>query len=74
MHVLVFPRSNTTSAYEVHTFKNKNKIIKRHFCVSFTLLHLFIRNCKFVMIKAPTYDIAHDENSMSSLARLESKV
>ena len=48
------------------SFKNKNKRKSlRDIFVSFFLLYLFIRSCKFVKIDA--YDIAHDENAMSSL-------
>ena len=43
------------------------KIIKRHFCLSFSLLYLFIRSCKFVIVETRAYDIAHDENAMSSI-------
>ena len=58
-----------TAAYEAHTLKNENKkkIIRRHFCLSFFLLYLFIRSYKFVIIETRTYDIAHDEKAMSSL-------
>ena len=61
--------------YEVHTFKTKNKrIIKRHFLIIFSLLYLFIRSCKFI-IETHTHDIAHDENTMSSLSiKVYSKV
>ena len=31
------------------------EIIKRHFCLSFSLVYLFIRRCKFVII-----EIAHN--------------
>ena len=55
--------------HAVHTFKNKNKrkIIKIHFCLSFSLLYMFIRSCKFIIVETRIYDIAHDENAMSSL-------
>ena len=36
------------------------EIIKRHFCLSFSLVYLFIRRCKFVIIETRAYDIAHN--------------
>ena len=57
-----------TATYLVHAFKKKKKIpIKKHFCLSFYRLYLFIRSCKFVVIETCTYDIAQDENAMSLL-------
>ena len=59
----------TITTYEVHTFKNKNKIIKkRQICLSFSLLYLFIHSYKFVLTETEThaYNIAHDENVMNS--------
>ena len=51
------------TTYEVHAFKNeKRKKIKRHFCLSFSLLYIFIRSCKFIIINTRANDIAHDEN------------
>ena len=35
--------------------------------LSFSLSHLFIRGCKLVILHTRAYDIAHDENTMSSL-------
>ena len=55
---------------EVHTFKNKNKRKSRLrdiFVCHFFFLYLFIRSCKFVTTETRAYDIAHDENVMSSL-------
>ena len=39
------------SIWNIHFQEQKKKIIKRHFCLSFSLLCLFIRCCKFVVIK-----------------------
>ena len=51
------------TTYEVHAFKNeKRKKIKRHFCLSFSLLYIFICSCKFIIINTRANDIAHDEN------------
>ena len=60
---------HTKTTYEVNTFKNKNKrkSSKRYFYLSFSLLHLFIRNCKFFIIETRAYDIARNENAMISL-------
>ena len=55
------------NTHGAHFFENKNKIIKRHFSLSFTLLYPFIRSCKFVITETGAYNIAHDENAMSSL-------
>ena len=63
----------TTATYEVHFLKNQKKkkkkkkkiIVKGHFCLSFSRLCRFIRSCKFVIIEARAYNIAHDENVMS---------
>ena len=54
----------TTTTYEVHTFKNKNKrkLLRDMFCLSFSLLYLFIPSCRFAITEAGTYNIAHDEN------------
>ena len=51
----------TTATYEINTVKNKNKIkiIKKHFGLSFSLLYLCIRSCKF--------ERENDENVTSSL-------
>ena len=46
---------------------SRTKIIQRHFCLSFSLLYLFIRSCKFVITETRAFDIAHVENAMSSL-------
>ena len=44
------------------------------FLIIFSLLYLFIRSCKFI-IETHTHDIAHDENTMSSLSiKVYSKV
>ena len=58
----------TATTHEVHTFKNKNenKIIKRHFCLSSSLLYLFIRSWKIVLTETGAYDMAHDENTINS--------
>ena len=57
-----------TTTCKVPTFKNKNKIIiKRHFCLSFPHLYLFIFSYKFVITETRTYKIEHDENAMSLL-------
>ena len=57
-----------TTTCKVPTFKNKNKIIiKRHFCLSFPHLYLFIFSYKFVITETCTYKIEHDENAMSLL-------
>ena len=48
-----------TTTYEVHTLKNKNE--KK------LLRDIFDANYKFVLIETRAYDIAHDENAMSSL-------
>ena len=68
--ITVFFYTPTTTTYEVHTFKNKNKkktIIKRHSCLSFYGLYLFIEGRKFVIIETCAYDVAHDKNALSSL-------
>ena len=60
--------SYTTTTYEAHTWRTKiKKNHKGHFCLSFSRLYLFIRGFKFVIIEIRAYDIAHDENAMSSL-------
>ena len=57
-----------TNIWSTHIQKQKQKkIIKRHFCLSFCLLHLLIPSCKFVMIETRAYNIAHGKNAMSSL-------
>ena len=61
----------TTTTYEVHAIKNQNKIksLLRDIFVyheTFSRLGLFIRSCKFVIIETCVYDIAHDENAISS--------
>ena len=43
------------------------KIIKIHFTLLFSVLYLFIRSCKFVIIETRPYKIAHGKNVMSSL-------
>ena len=45
-----------TTTYEVHTFKNKNKrkLLRDMFCLSFSLLYLFIPSCKFAITEART--------------------
>ena len=63
----------TTATYKQHFQEQKTlsrtgkKIIKRHFYLPFSLLYLFIHSCKFVVIETYAYDIAHDDNVMSSL-------
>ena len=58
----------TTTTCKVPIFKNKNKIIiKRHFCLSFPRLYLFICSYKFVITETCTYNIERDENAMSLL-------
>ena len=59
----------TTRTYEVHILKNKNKrkSLRDIFVYNFPLLYLFICSCKFVVTEIRTYNIAHDENAMSSL-------
>ena len=37
--------------------KNWKKIIKRHFCLSFSLLYLFLRSCKFAIVEALAYEL-----------------
>ena len=46
---------------------NLRESIKIHFCLSFSLLYLFICNWIFFILKTGANDIAHDENAMSSL-------
>ena len=60
-----------TTTYEVHTFKNRNKrkSLLRDISVYHCRLYLFIRSCKFVTTEIRAYDIALDENAMSSLVR-----
>ena len=41
----------TTTTYELQAFKNKKKMIKRHFSLSFSLLYLLIHSCKFITIE-----------------------
>ena len=53
--------------YTLSRTKRKGIIIKRHFCLSFSRLYLFIRSCKLVIIETCTFDITHDESAMSSL-------
>ena len=66
-------RSHSICCYNnvrsTHFKKSTNKIKenKRHFPLSFSLLHLFIPSCKFVIIETRTFDIAHDEGGMSTL-------
>ena len=50
----------TTTTYQVHTFKNKKIKSLRD------ILYPFIRSCKFAIIETCSYDIAHDENAISS--------
>ena len=45
--------------------KENQIIIKRHVCLSFFHLYLFIRSCKLVITETRAYDIAHDESTMS---------
>ena len=56
--------------YGVHAFKTENKIkslLRDIFFTVFSFIYMFIHSCKFVIIETRTYDIAHDENAMSSL-------
>ena len=55
---------NLCTHFQEQKFK---KIIKIHFCLSFSRLCLFICSYKFVMIEILDYDKAHkdDENAMS---------
>ena len=60
--------------FEVHQrFKGHflNELLvsfKRDFCLSFSLLYLFIRGCNFVMIETRPHDITDDDvNAMTSL-------
>ena len=61
----------TTTTYEVHIFKNKNKSksLRDIFYHFFSLLNLSIRSCKFVLTESRAYDIAHDENALSSKSK-----
>ena len=59
----------TTTAYEVHTFKNKNKrkSLRDIFVYQFFCFISVFRSCKFIMIEIRPYSIAYDENFMNSL-------
>ena len=58
----------TKTRYEAHTFKNKNKRKSlRDDFVYHLLLYLLIHSCKFVIIETRAYNIAHDDNVISSL-------
>ena len=46
---------------------SRTKIKENYFCLSFSLLYLFILSCKFDIIEACAYDITLDGNTMSSL-------
>ena len=48
---MVFVMLKQQMKYILSRTKIKKKIIKRHFCLSFSLLYLFIRSCKFVIIE-----------------------
>ena len=49
------------------SFKSKFKRKPlRHIFLSFSLLYLFIRSSKFVIIETCAYNIANDENAMIS--------
>ena len=52
--------------FGANSYACRNRV-KRHFCLSFLILYLFIRSCKFVIIETRAYDITHDENAMTSL-------
>ena len=47
--------------------KKYKQIIKKHFYLPFSFLHWFLCSCNFVIIETSAYDIARDENAMSSL-------
>ena len=55
----------TTTTYEVHTFKNKNKKKSWRYIFIYHFL-LFIRSYKFVLIETRACSIAYDEIAMSS--------
>ena len=68
----------TTTTYEVHTFKEKiwNKMIKTFLFIIFSFYFLFLSlhflfllmcSCIFVIIETCAYNIAHEEDAMSSL-------
>ena len=64
-----FLYSNNSNIWSTHFQKQKLKktIIKRHSCLSFYRLYLFIEGRKFVIIETCAYDVAHDKNALSSL-------
>ena len=55
----------TTTTYQVHTFKNKNK---RKSLRNIFVYHFLFHICLFVVLIKETraYDMAHDENAMNS--------
>ena len=57
-----------TTKYKVYTFnKNKRISLQDIFVYHFLFyIYLFIHSCKSVIIETRTYNIAHDENAMSS--------
>ena len=55
--------------YTLSRKKEKKISKKRHFCLSFSLLYLFIRSYKFALIETCVYDMAH-EKAMSSKIRI----
>ena len=49
---------------------SRTKLKENHyetFLFIISLLYMFIRSCKFVVIGTRAYDIAHDKNTMGSL-------
>ena len=69
--------TTTTSSTHCPEQKSKKIIIKKviikKIIVIFSRLYLFIRSWKFVIIETSPYDIAHDENRMSSLLIIQSR-
>ena len=62
-HSILYTTTTSTHFQE----QKLKKIIKGRFCLSFSLLYLFIGSCKFVITETGAYDIAHDESAMGSL-------
>ena len=59
----------TTTRYEVHTFKNKNKVkslLRDIFVYHFLFNTCLLCSCKFGITETRAYDIVYDENAMSS--------
>ena len=59
--------TTTTYVWSTHLQEQRSKkIIKSLFCLSFSFLYLYFCSGKFVIVETSAYDIAHDENAISS--------